>query len=84
MRSKSYTEMNSLSTKFVEQVAEEYGKPDNFVESADGTFSGLPNVDSDPGANAILTRLERDLAELVAEERKTNGNGNGASTHDDD
>jgi hypothetical protein len=79
MRSKSYTDINSLSAEFVAQVAEEYGPPDNFVESADGTFAGLPNVDSDPDANAILTSLESDLEKLVA--AAPNGNGDGAD-HD--
>jgi|GEM_PF-3331263 len=82
MRTKSYTEINSLSTEFVEQVAEEYGKPDNFVESADGTFAGLPNVDTDPDANALLKRLERDLESLVEQQKNANGNGNGSAEAD--
>jgi hypothetical protein len=75
MRSKPYTEIRSLSRNFVDQVAAEYGTPDNFVDSADATFAELPNVDSDPGARAIIGRLEERRDDLIAEvAERRNGN----------
>lgn len=80
MRSKPHTEIKSLSPTFVQQLTEEFGAPDNFVESAEATFTELPSLDSDPSAREVVNRLEQARDQIVQDrlttqhdERQANG-----------
>jgi hypothetical protein len=72
VRTKSHTEITSISQPFVEEIVRHSGVPQNFVESAEATFAGLPDVDSDPDARAIMERLETARDGLA---HRTNGHG---------
>lgn len=67
MRSKSYYEMKGVSKELLDLVVEADGLPDNFVESAAGTISGLPDLESHPQALAIVKALDDGLAAAGAD-----------------
>jgi hypothetical protein len=75
MSAKPYTEIVSLSGPFVEAIVELSGRPDNFVDSAEGSFVGMPDLEGDQSARELDARLEETLDELADAHR-----GNGSST----
>jgi len=71
--------MESVEPELLEAVAEQNGRePDNFVESAELTMVGLPDLDADPEAKRVVDGIQEDIDELIRE--RTNG-ANGASTN---
>jgi hypothetical protein len=64
---KPYTTIKSLSPGFVKEVVERTGRPDNFVDSPEGSFVGMPDVDSDPASQRVLSSLEERLRGFVEE-----------------
>ncbi len=67
MRRRSYKEIKSVDLDLVEAVVEQSGRPpDNFVESAEATFVGLPDLETDPDALKIMGRLTTKLNEYGA------------------
>lgn len=76
MRSKPYTEIESLSPGFVKDIVEQSGVPDNFVESAEAAIVGLPDLDADPKARIIMGRLDEAIRKLTE--------GNDSNVDDDE
>lgn len=77
MRSKSHTEIESVSQELIQAIVDDSGAPDNMVESAEATFVGLPNVDADPEARRIMQGIENavgaDRPPSPDGDRSTNG-----------
>jgi len=77
MRSKPYTEIESLSPNFVAEIVERSGVPDNIVESAEGAIVGLPDLDADPKARIVMDRLDGAIRKLTTSD-DINGDGSSA------
>ena len=70
MRSKPHTEITSISQTVVEKIVEDAGVPMNFVESAEATFRGLPDLNADPQARQTMERLKAALDEELKQRSK--------------
>lgn len=57
MKSKSYKEIDGISSEFVQEVVDLEGRPDRFLESAESAFLGLPDLDTHPDAKRVLDGL---------------------------
>lgn len=64
VRQKPHTAIESLSPEYVKAVVDETGVFHNFVESAQGTFRGLPDLETDPAARQTMKRLDEAVAKL--------------------
>ena len=67
MRYKPYTAIASISPEFVQEIVDEVGIPDNIVESAEGTMVGLPDVEKDPEARALIEAWMHDLGRIAVD-----------------
>jgi hypothetical protein len=72
MNAKPHTEIKSVSQGFIEQVVAIDGVPDNFVESAQGGLTGLPNAETDEQAKKILGRVTASIDARIHEIRQSN------------
>ena len=57
-------DIDSLSPGFVQGIVKESGRPDNFVDSAEGSFVGFPDLETDPDSQELLQNLDTRIAEL--------------------
>ncbi len=57
----SSTAIKSLSPGFVKAVVTKVGRPDNFVDSPEGSFVGLPDIDADPAAREVIESLNAEV-----------------------
>jgi hypothetical protein len=62
----SYKSIESLSPEFLEAVVEYSGRPDNFVDSPEGSFVGMPDIETDPSSIEIMKQLDETITELGA------------------
>lgn len=66
----SYRSIQSLTPQFLEAVVQQSGVPDNFVDSAEGSLVGMPDIDTDPQCRELKERLDKTIADLGAEATK--------------
>jgi hypothetical protein len=75
MTAKPYTDIESLSPQFVEAVVKASGRPpDNFVDSAEGSFVGMP-AEGDHRRVELDARLDEKLDELASVARPSRDTG---------
>jgi hypothetical protein len=58
MAERSPDEIVSASKELVQKAVDEWGEPDLIIESAEATFSGMPDLDADPDARALVQRVQ--------------------------
>jgi len=56
--------IKSLSPGFVKAVVTRVGRPDNFVDSPEGSFVGLPDIDADPAAREVIESLNAEVQSM--------------------
>lgn len=91
MRQKAFEKVLGISPDIKAQMLRQHKghPPDNFVESAEGSINGLPDLDADPQARAIIEGLDAGIDKVIDGARGIeallgtrainghNGNGNG-------
>jgi hypothetical protein len=64
MRVKRFEDVNSINQQLKDGLLDEKGRPpDNFVESAEGTIEGRPNIDTDPQGRQLVEGLNSIISE---------------------
>jgi len=65
MRIKPFEQMRGLTPEFEAAIKRNNGgeAPDNFVESAEGTILGRPNIDTDPQGKQMVDGLDKIIGE---------------------
>lgn len=64
MAQKSSKEIVSVSQELVQKAVDEWGEPDLIIESAEATFRGMPDLDADPEARALVQRVHDAVEQL--------------------
>jgi hypothetical protein len=64
MAEKSPEQIVSASPKLVQKAVQEWGQPDLIIESAEATFRGMPDLQTDPEAAALVARVKQAVADL--------------------
>jgi len=61
----SHKSIESLTPQFVEAIIGHGGEVDGFVDSAEGSLVGLPNLDADRQARELDRKLTEQLSGLA-------------------
>jgi hypothetical protein len=64
MAEKSPDQIISASPELVQKAVEEWGEPGLIIESAEATFRGMPDLEADPEARALVQRVRDAVADL--------------------
>lgn len=68
MEERPFLQIDTIDKDLLESVKRQNGRlPDNFVDSAEGAYPGIPDVDQSPAARSLLEQVETATDDLAAE-----------------
>lgn len=79
MEEKPFMKIDTISKDLLKEAVRQNGRqPDNFVDSAEGTYPGIPDVDRDPAAQKLVDQIGAAADELVEQSRADVAKASGA------
>lgn len=63
---KASDRIKSVDKGLVEFAVGKYGEPHDVLDSASGSFLGLPDLKTDPGARVLLAGVKASIKEIKA------------------
>lgn len=74
MEERPFLGIDTIDKDLLELVKRKNGRlPDNFVDSAEGAYPGIPDVDQSPAARSLLKQVESAIDDLVDEANRDEG-----------
>lgn len=68
MEERPFLGIDTIDKDLLESVERQNGRlPDNFVDSAEGAYPGIPDVQQSPAARNFLKQVETSIDDLIDE-----------------